>query len=631
MKSKLAYSCGDMVGGTSYKVLRVLGAGGMGTVYEVEDTSVGKRYVLKTLHVDLAPRADLEEMMRHEGRALAKVQHPHIVDVITAGKTKDRFSLPFIVMEWLDGATLRAIASSAHLSHEDILKIATELLEALYHMHQGDPEKGRPPVIHRDIKRENIFLARGQNGAIVKLLDLGIAVLLDGQTHGTCGTPKYMAPEQFRGEALSAQTDLYQVACVFFELLTGRHPFANAKTTQELIQAHLGTTPPRVSKLVKVPKRVDDVIAAALSKAPGDRPRDAYAFMVAMRDLRDAVGGRAPVNNTTIPDLNTAIERQTESGYEAYATAEGTLEDPFPAFVIATTARLGAASTVGPGRSSTVPMAPAVRASLAPGEVDRAALTRSYREAPRRRPDAGTEELLDGLDGLPAPIADLRERARSTPSPVAPAPAIVTSARSRMSSSSAAHAAASVPADETPLAAGVQTKPVTPSGGKRGLGAIFNPSFVVAAVAVGLAVVSFVTRQRSGPPGITVSSQPSAVLAASPLAGSSTSAPSEAPARAIASAAVATAATTTSPVATSTASIEASPSAAAPKTVPTARRSPALSTAAPAAVVPSSGSPARALGSASASASAKPVAAASADPAPAPPAGDQSFMRFLEK
>ena len=449
MSSNVAYNPGDTPGGTPYRVVRVLGAGGMGTVYEVEDTTVGKHYVLKTLHPTLARREEMAAMMRHEGRSLAKVQHPHIVDVITAGTTTDRFALPFIVMEWLDGATLRAIASSATLSHEDIVTIATELLEALYHMHEGDPERGRPPVLHRDIKPENIFLARTAAGAVVKLLDLGIAVLLDGQTHGTHGTPKYMAPEQFRGQTLSAQTDLYQVGCVFFELLTQRHPFAAAKTTTELVAAHLGTEAPRVSAFVDVPRRVDDVIASALAKDPKDRPRDAYAFMVAMRALRDAVGARPPLSNTTVPDLITAINRQTESGYEAYATGEGTVEDLHPAFVVASTVPFGARKMP----NGTVPIAPDTRASSPPAArasspaadvVDRTAATRSQRPAarPRSAPRDGTEELIDGLDPLPASLLALRRSAPSETS-VPPAPTRVEAAAT------------------TPMTAGFETMPVS--------------------------------------------------------------------------------------------------------------------------------------------------------------------------
>ncbi len=424
MTSKAAYNPGDMIGGTPYRVLRVIGVGGMGTVYDTEDVSVGKRYVVKTLHAELAPRADLEHMMRQEGRALARVQHPHIVDVITSGKTADRFGLPYIVMEYLDGATLKAIMNTVALSHEDVLKIATELLEALYHMHDGerDPQRVRPPVLHRDIKPENIFLARTADGHIVKLLDLGIAILLDEDTHGSCGTPKYMAPEQFRRERLTPQTDLYQAGCVFFELLTRRHPFPLATTTPQFAEAHMNETPPRVSRFTNVPKLVDDVIASALAKDPSKRPRNAHAFMMAMHALSESASRDA---NTTLEDLKSAIERHTESGYEAYATAENTLKDALPPFVVATTARDdGPRGKDGRRGTGTVPMAPAVRDDRPPAPVvvpppvvvavDRAAPTRaSSHSISVRPPTHGTEELLDGLDGALPIIEELRRAHRA--------------------------------------------------------------------------------------------------------------------------------------------------------------------------------------------------------------------------
>lgn len=415
MKSIPVYKVRDPISGTPYMVVRFIGAGGMGSVYEVEDTSVGKRYVLKTLNVDFAKGREasgLEQMMRREARALAQVAHPHIVDVITAGKTSDRLGLPYIVMEKLEGVTVRTMLQSLSFPRQSVWQIANELLDALYHLHH--PEDARPPMLHRDIKPENIFLAKKHDKKYVtKLLDLGIAVMLDGQAHGVHGTPSYMAPEQFRNEPLSEHTDLYQAACVIFEMLTGRHPFYGARSAPEWIEAHLWRDPPRASELVDVPKRVDDVLFAALSKLPSKRPRDAHALMAGLHELRDGSDAATPiVANTTLEDLHTAIEKRGESGYLAYATGTGTiegvtsppiesntLEDAYPSF--------GVASTEAPGRDQhherpripahkwqTVPMGrPQGRAE---GRVDRSAPTRSARELVlERSPQNDTEELGD--------------------------------------------------------------------------------------------------------------------------------------------------------------------------------------------------------------------------------------------
>ena len=115
MSSRSAdYEPGQQIPGTVYRVHRVIGAGGMGTVYDVEDTTVGRRYVLKTLHSDLADRADLAARLSREARALAKLQHPNIVEVFTSGTTKDHLNLPYYVMERLQGQSLRGGGRGQH-------------------------------------------------------------------------------------------------------------------------------------------------------------------------------------------------------------------------------------------------------------------------------------------------------------------------------------------------------------------------------------------------------------------------------------------------------------------------------------------------------------------------------------
>lgn len=411
MKSTPVYQVRDLIPGTPYMVVRFIGAGGMGSVYEVEDTTIGKPYVLKTINLDFAKGREasgLEEMMRREARALARAAHPHIVEVITAGKTADRLGLPYLVMEKLEGVTVRTMLQSLSFPRQSVWQIANELLEALYHLHH--PDDARPPMLHRDIKPENIFLARKHDKKYVtKLLDLGIAVILDGQAHGVHGTPSYMAPEQFRNEPLTEHTDLYQAGCVIFEMLTGRHPFYGAKSAPEWVEAHLWRDPPRVSQLVDVPRRVDDVLFAALSKLPSKRPRDAHALMAGLHALRDANDTATPIAvNTTVEDLHTAIEKRGESGYLAYATETGTiqgitfpplegktLEDAYPSFAVASTeapprGRLPQRLPIPAHKGQTVRMGQ----PPAPGGVDREAPTRSpLKLFVKRTPRNDTEEL----------------------------------------------------------------------------------------------------------------------------------------------------------------------------------------------------------------------------------------------
>src|SRR5580704_13067768 len=202
------YPPGTQVPGTVYGVRRLIGAGGMGTVYDVEDTTIGKRFVLKTLHPQLGAREDLARRMQNEARTLARLNHPNIVEVFTAGVTADDLRLPYYVMERLNGQSLRVVLEKkgrldlAHAYH-----IAIDLLDALDHAH----DKG---VVHRDVKPDNIFLHRPMAGVTVtKLLDFGIVSMLDaasGETAGRfLGTLRYAAPEQLRGEKPTPKTDVY--------------------------------------------------------------------------------------------------------------------------------------------------------------------------------------------------------------------------------------------------------------------------------------------------------------------------------------------------------------------------------------------------------------------------------------
>src|SRR6516165_10293876 len=174
------YEPGESIPGTVYQVVRRLGSGGMGTVYEVEDTTIGKKYVLKTLHPQLGSREDLARRMQDEARTLARLNHPNIVEVITAGITADDLRLPYYVMERLNGQSLRSILTKkGRLDLPYVYHIGIDLLDALDHAH----DKG---VIHRDVKPDNLFLHRTAAGVTVtKLLDFGIVSVLDGTARET--------------------------------------------------------------------------------------------------------------------------------------------------------------------------------------------------------------------------------------------------------------------------------------------------------------------------------------------------------------------------------------------------------------------------------------------------------------
>jgi len=293
----LDYQPGERVPGTVYSVNRVIGAGGMGTVYDVEDTTIGKRYVLKALHAQLGAREDLARRMQNEARTLARLHHPNIVEVITAGVTGDDLKLPYYVMERLEGKSLRyVLEKGGQLELPHAYHIAIDLLDALDHAH----DKG---VIHRDVKPDNIFLHRTSSGVTVtKLLDFGIMSLLDATQHETAGrflgTLRYAAPEQLRGDKPTAKVDVYAAGLVLYEMVTGRGPFDDETDTHKVAAAHLHKPAPPMSHFVVIPPELDALVAAALSKVPAHRPRDAFSFAASLRNLKRALTGAAALEST---------------------------------------------------------------------------------------------------------------------------------------------------------------------------------------------------------------------------------------------------------------------------------------------------------------------------------------------
>jgi len=275
------FKAGELIPGTRYRVLGLLGIGGMGTVYEVEHTELGKRFVLKALLPELARRQDLVVRIRNEQRALGRLEHPSIVTVTDAGMTSTE--VPYFVMERLDGETLGArVKHSGCLGIDEALGIAIGVLEGLAAAHQIG-------VIHRDIKPQNIFLAAGSRP---KILDFGVAKVADTGSAITArgvavGTPRYMSPEQASGEQVDGRSDVYAVGLVLFECLVGRGPFDDARDANEMLLAQLSRVPPRL--LGRVPglsPELDALLASLLAKDPGARPRDARAAADALRDLR---------------------------------------------------------------------------------------------------------------------------------------------------------------------------------------------------------------------------------------------------------------------------------------------------------------------------------------------------------
>jgi serine/threonine-protein kinase len=286
---------GEIVPGTRYRVVGLIGSGGMGLVYDVEHLELGKRFVLKALLSDLAGRDDIAARLRNEQRALGRLQHPNIVTVTDAGVTATK--IPFFVMERLEGETLGArLKRRGRLPVVEAMAIARGVLEGLSAAHEIG-------VVHRDVKPQNIFLC----GAQPKILDFGVAKIADAGSVITArgvaiGTPRYMSPEQVGGERVDGRSDLYAVGLLLFESITGKGPFDDARDSNEMLLAHLGKTAPRlVGKASGVTRELDELVSSLLAKSPGDRPPSARAAVAGLERVASRYGGGSNLEAPTPP------------------------------------------------------------------------------------------------------------------------------------------------------------------------------------------------------------------------------------------------------------------------------------------------------------------------------------------
>ncbi|MEO8877425.1 MAG: protein kinase [Polyangiaceae bacterium] len=294
MPEKLEYRPGTLIPGTKYQVVQKLGEGGMGTVYEVEDVSVERRFVLKTIHVKYAGHQVAVERFVREAKALGKLEHKNIVQVMTAGVTGDGLQLRYFVMEKLSGHSLRTVLENkGALPLDAACRFMIDLMSALNCAHDAG-------IVHRDIKPENIFIARDSSGiTTLKLLDFGIMTSTGTRTsdrRGFMGTARYAAPEQMsEGHEATPQSDLYSATLVFYELVCGTGPFDDAEEIPQLMEAHRSKIPPRPTVFRRdCPASLEALIMRGLAKNPADRPVDAFAYAEEIARVLQEIRGTAP-------------------------------------------------------------------------------------------------------------------------------------------------------------------------------------------------------------------------------------------------------------------------------------------------------------------------------------------------
>jgi serine/threonine protein kinase len=273
-----------------YRIVRLLGEGGMGAVYEARQEPLDRRVALKTLHAEYAGNKESVARFFNEAKTLSRLEHPSIVQVSDFGTDAD--GTAYLVMEYLRGQSLGGrlrdfAARGDRLPVVTALQFGLQVADVLAVAHaQG--------IVHRDIKPDNLMLvadAVAPGGERVKLLDFGIAKITHEKDKGgvktatqtVMGTPSYMSPEQCAGAGgVDAKTDVYALGCVLFEVLAGRPPFV-AEGPGQLIGMHLFQTPPSLASLApKVPAELVELVQRLLTKDKAQRP--------AMSETADEIG-----------------------------------------------------------------------------------------------------------------------------------------------------------------------------------------------------------------------------------------------------------------------------------------------------------------------------------------------------
>jgi serine/threonine-protein kinase len=270
-----------------YRVERLLGKGGMGSVYMGRHVLVGRKVAIKILHAEFAGDAEMVVRFYREARAAAAIGHKNIIDVLDVGTTEE--SDPYLVMEYLEGESLRSMLKrTGPIELAAACGIMEPVLQALSAAHQAG-------IIHRDLKPDNIFLvSHSEEETEVKLIDFGISKFTQDvqktdltQTGQLIGTPAYMSPEQAQGDGtIDQRTDVYALGVIFYQMLTGKLPYQGKAYAAVIGDILTGKPVPPLDANPDFPREAEGVVLRAMSKKPDDRYASADEMLEMVRHLK---------------------------------------------------------------------------------------------------------------------------------------------------------------------------------------------------------------------------------------------------------------------------------------------------------------------------------------------------------
>jgi serine/threonine-protein kinase len=320
---------GNLIDGR-YQLLRQMDAGGMATIYEAIDTRLDRRVAVKIMHAHLAQDEQFVERFIREAKAAAALSHPNIVAVQDQGWNQSGIPAVFIVMELVDGHTLREYLNErGKIAITDGIKFLLPVLSALGAAH-------RLGIVHRDVKPENILVSKEGR---IKITDFGLAKgamigsTMTAESSVILGSVSYLSPEQVSRGIADSRSDVYSAAITAFEIFTGTKPFEGEEPIQ-IAFMHVNSRVPRISSLVpEVPKALDDLIFAATSVDPDERPRDCQIFHSQLLAISQALNPSAPQMSLEldIPIAPMRSKKKKARGKFAQMTERISLTVPVPA------------------------------------------------------------------------------------------------------------------------------------------------------------------------------------------------------------------------------------------------------------------------------------------------------------